>query len=296
MSTSSTSTKFLWIAAILFIKVTFSKHEHICPKGYTAVSNNLDGKGKLWSKPHPDRSRTIYDCARNCDLRNGCTGFEYAEGASETGACGTYTGGNSNVQKDEKRLMKGSNWRSCQKDLICPEGYTAISQNLDGNGKVWSKPHPDKSRTKDDCARICDSRSGCTGFEYAEGTHQTGACGTYTGGESNVMKNENRLKKGSNWRSCQKNPICPEGYMAIAQNLDGKGKVWSKPHPDKGRTISDCANICNGRNGCTGFEYAEGARETGACGTYTGGKSNVRKDEKRLEKGSNWRSCQLRHT
>jgi len=284
------------MAAVLLIKLTYSL---TCPIGYRAIAQNLDGKGKVWSWPHPDKSRTISDCAWICDRRRDCTGFEYAEGASETGACGTYTGGESNVQKDEQRLDNGSNWRSCQKDpicpkgdiAICPEGYTAISQNLDGKGKFWSKPHPLESRTKDDCAKICDSRSGCTGFEYAEGADETGACGTYTGGDSNVMKDEGRLQIGSNWKSCQKDSICPKGYTAVPQNLEGKGKVWSEPNPDRCRTINDCANICEDRNGCTGFEYAEGALETGACATYTGGYLNVYYDDSRLEKGSNWRSC-----
>jgi len=85
--------------------------------------------------------------------------------------------------------------------------------------------------------------------------------------------------------------ICPAGYTAIDQNLDGTGKVWSQPHPDPSRTIEDCAAICNARTGCTGFEFAAGASEHGACGTYTGGRGNVRGDERRTSDGSNWRSC-----
>jgi hypothetical protein len=291
MRTSTSALKVLWIAATL-LKLTFSRSVPICPKGYTAIAENLDGKGKVWSKPHPDRSRTIGDCARICDGRNDCTGFEYAEGRHETGACGTYTGGNCNVRRNEGRLKKGSNWRSCQKDHMCPFGFTAISENLDGKGKVWSKPHPNRCRTIYECAKICDRRSGCTGFEYAKGPRATGACGTYTGGISNIRNDEKRLEKRSNWLSCQKDPICPEGYTAISENLDGKGKVWSKPHPDKSRTIDDCARICDGRNDCTGFEYAEGPHETGACGTYSGGNCNVQRNEGRLKTRSNWRSCQ----
>jgi len=87
--------------------------------------------------------------------------------------------------------------------------------------------------------------------------------------------------------------ICPAGYSAIDQNLDGTGKVWSQPHPDASRTIEDCAAICNDRSGCTGFEFAAGPSEHGACGTYTGGSSNIRGDEGRTSVGSNWRSCMV---
>ena len=87
----------------------------LCPSGYDAVSENLDGTGKEWAQPHQDSSRTIYDCASICDERQDCTGFEFAEGDSETGACGTYTGGDGNLLKDEGRLDSDSNWRSCIK-------------------------------------------------------------------------------------------------------------------------------------------------------------------------------------
>ena len=85
--------------------------------------------------------------------------------------------------------------------------------------------------------------------------------------------------------------ICPSGYDAVATNLDGTGKRWAQPHPSASRTIQQCADICNARGGCTGFEYADGPREHGACGTYTGGESNQRANEDRLAAGANWRSC-----
>ena len=84
-----------------------------CPSGYDAVSEDLNGTGKKWARPHQDSSRTINDCASICDERQGCTGFEFAEGGSTTGACGTYTGGNGNMLNDDGRLNSHSDWRSC---------------------------------------------------------------------------------------------------------------------------------------------------------------------------------------
>merc|ERR1719174_2592498 len=72
-------------------------------------------------------------------------------------------------------------------------------------------------------------------------------------------------------------PFCPDGYYSVAQNLDGSGKKWSQPHPDPNRSMDECAAICDSRHGCTGYEYAEGPKEHGACGTYTGGNSNIKK-------------------
>mmetsp|Transcript_31556 Transcript_31556/g.50337 ORF Transcript_31556/g.50337 Transcript_31556/m.50337 type:complete len:688 (-) Transcript_31556:155-2218(-) len=89
-------------------------------------------------------------------------------------------------------------------DATCPAGYQGIPNNLDGEGKEWAQPHPDSSRTAEECASICNAREGCTSFEYAKGASDTGACGTYTGGDSNVFSDENRLDAGSNWISCVK--------------------------------------------------------------------------------------------
>ena len=86
---------------------------------------------------------------------------------------------------------------------ICPLGYTPINENLSGSGMLWALPNPDPSRTLQQCADICNNRSGCTSFEYANGPHQQGGCGTYTGGDSNIDKNVNRCGSGSNWISFQ---------------------------------------------------------------------------------------------
>ena len=87
---------------------------------------------------------------------------------------------------------------------ICPLGYYSVDQDLDGTGKEWAKPSLDSSRSLQHCADICNHRSGCTSFEYANGPHQQGGCGTYTGGDGNIQNqnNENRTQPGSNWFSC----------------------------------------------------------------------------------------------
>ena len=87
---------------------------------------------------------------------------------------------------------------------ICPEGYYSIAENLDGAGKTWVQPITDPTRTLLDCAEICNDTTGCTSFEYANGPDEHGACGWYTGGDSNIKANENRTQANSNWYSCMK--------------------------------------------------------------------------------------------
>ena len=84
--------------------------------------------------------------------------------------------------------------------------------------------------------------------------------------------------------------LCPDGYKIVNQDLDGTGKEWSLPHPDSNRTLQQCADICNARSGCTSFEYANGPDHHGACGTYTGGDSNLGQD-KSPDLAENWYGC-----
>jgi len=104
---------------------------------------------------------------------------------------------------------------------ICPMGYDAVSYDVIGEGELWAEPRHDVSRTISDCARICDEREGCTGFEFAvrEGTNdaqnEKGMCGTYTG-DSGYNRNHgwlnqgnfnNRLAEGAIWRSCKERGV-----------------------------------------------------------------------------------------
>jgi hypothetical protein len=58
---------------------------------------------------------------------------------------------------------------------------------------------------------------------------------------------------------------------------------------DSDRTLDQCANICSGRLGCTGFEFFKGPGVyTGFCGTYTAGVKNVQTGVKSTK---NWQSC-----
>ena len=84
--------------------------------------------------------------------------------------------------------------------------------------------------------------------------------------------------------------LCPAGYKTVAQDLDGAGQEWSEPHPDASRTLQQCADICNARSGCTSFEYANGPAMHGACGTYTGGDSNLGQI-KDTDLAENWYGC-----
>jgi len=100
----------------------------------------------------------------------------------------------------------------------CPSGFTAISENLDGEGEWWVPPsllvdQPIESA----CASACSGYEfefgkKCTGFEFGPvqsvwGQYQTigeYACATFSGGDSNISNGAGRLKPDSPWRSCIK--------------------------------------------------------------------------------------------
>ena len=76
-----------------------------CGTGFELVAMNLDGTGKLFSYP----GQGIENCARECNNRKGCTGFEYNHAGNEKYKCATYTGGDSNL----KTTGQSSSWTSC---------------------------------------------------------------------------------------------------------------------------------------------------------------------------------------
>ena len=83
---------------------------------------------------------------------------------------------------------------------------------------------------------------------------------------------------------------CPEGYESDSRELGGAypDQKWTIPYPG---SLQGCADVCNNREGCTSFAYANGPKKHGACGTYTGGDSNLGKEAGRKRADSDWFSC-----
>ena len=65
----------------------------------------MDGVGKQFTSP----GEGVENCKDACNKRIGCTGFEYNENGSKNYACGTYTGGNENLQG----AAQVEGWISC---------------------------------------------------------------------------------------------------------------------------------------------------------------------------------------
>jgi len=101
----------------------------------------------------------------------------------------------------------------------CPSGFTAISQNLDGEGKMWIPPSrlSEWGETIESaCAFACtqfhpkEMEVPCTGFEFGPAQSTWGpykeigenACAVFTAGEDNISNNAGRLNRDSPWKSC----------------------------------------------------------------------------------------------
>ena len=61
--------------------------------------------------------KEIANCADACNVREGCTSFEFNHDGSKNYRCGTFTAGDSNVQNQDQ--IPG--WTSCIKGTTCPE-------------------------------------------------------------------------------------------------------------------------------------------------------------------------------
>jgi hypothetical protein len=214
---------------------------------------------------------SFQDCKGNCKSDDDCSVWQfYLNGQCWRGHPTTCS-----AERDARVVKGGYRWYINNGDSeededveaegevetpTCPDGYDAIDENLDGEGKEWS--NHDASRTIEDCAQICDERSGCTAFEYKTGGF--GSCGTYTAGTDNIQDDEDRTDPSSTWRSCV--VALPEFSRAsgwkggVASDCDNLGCQTVD-------SVASCANICSGEEECNVFNYCpEGADCTSGAG------------------------------
>merc|ERR1739845_309925 len=124
-------------------------------------------------------------------------------------------------------------------DTICPAGYTATTQNVDGGGKQWSN-HDDIQG----CADACTSRHGCDVFEYAVSGGEKTKCGTYTTGHT--MSGT----QVSGWQTCSKSstaaePPCVCGHDSKCCDPNYKWNAQRGIYVP--RTSCSCWYQCSGR-------------------------------------------------
>ena len=81
-----------------------------CGDGYTFSTKDLDGEGKQFSNP----GEGIENCMDACNNRGDCTSFEYNHGGEEGFKCGTYSGGDSNLNDQDDTQL--STWTTCVKN------------------------------------------------------------------------------------------------------------------------------------------------------------------------------------
>ena len=90
----------------LFVKLAC---DETCGCGYRYSTLDLSGADNLESFP----GQGIENCANTCNARKGCTSFEYNHAGNDNYYCGTYTAGDSNVQKGNQSPQ----WTSCIKGI-----------------------------------------------------------------------------------------------------------------------------------------------------------------------------------
>jgi len=241
----------------------------LLPSGNVRAWLGIQKKSGVWRSDDPSYGQITYNWGQN----EGNTGESTAGMVWQQGWDGQWYDVN-----NDGRL----HYAVCA-PVVVPDGYTHYTETCVSGANIVLY----KDRSVQECADLCDSNSECFGFEY----------GINYAPSASYEPRDCQLQSSAAYQSCggtkynldfflKMNAICPSGFEAISFNLDGEGKTWAQS--DSSRTIQDCANICKGRIGCTGFEYNE---NDGRCGTYTGGTSNVQQDESRLDAGSIWRSC-----
>ena len=81
-----------------------------CGCGYTFTTKRLG----YYGHDSTVDVKSIYLCAKNCDDRDGCTGFRYDHEGIENYNCKTYTGGKRTIGISEE----ASGWTNCLKGKL----------------------------------------------------------------------------------------------------------------------------------------------------------------------------------
>jgi len=218
-------------------------------------------------------TQDAHECARRCESAPDCIGSSWwSDGGCHLSTYGAHLVADSHVMSSR-----------CS-EINVLDRYDRIFQGcIHGSNIIL---HTGKS--VEECSVLCDVMDDCWAFEY----------GVNYGGSGQYKAGDCQLQSSATVSDCdgahynldlyikRAHNICPSGFDAISNNLDGEGKKWASDKSS--RTVQECANICKDRYGCTGFEYNE---KDGRCGTYTGGSINVQRDEGRLYAASEWRSC-----
>jgi len=166
----------------------------------------------------------------------------------------------------------------------CPieKGFCVQPNGRDQNSGVIkvSSVNGNTKEAQKKCLAACRARKGATGCEVI---WDQGNRGCYI--HTKPVARGNKRPRHMCWVFSKCKGKCPAGYQYTSKDIDGKGKSWSFP----GKGVQKCAAVCNRRRGCTGFEYNWKGNERYKCGTYTGGKSNLK--GRRTGGHTNWNTC-----
>lgn len=169
--------------------VSCTRARPACPSGYDIVENDLSGGGKVWHT-----ASNVASCKSFCESIADCNAIEFAWDGKERTKCATYTATKTDLDTGH---LQHEGWMSCARVPACPSGYEKQTHDLGGGGKEWSY-----AQSADGCASTCQTRGGCTAFEYAWDGEEMTKCATYTADKESLDAGRDQ-KLG--WLSCTKN-------------------------------------------------------------------------------------------
>lgn len=167
-----------------------------------------------------------------------------------------------------------------ENDRSCPLGYNPTSRGTPGIG---GGARSEVLRSQEECAAICESRAGCSRFDFNSDARAQDfqTCFTYT--DDSGPFEETQLSPG--WIICQKDvktPPCPTGYASSKFKAGGVGKMAESGSVG----LEECSRLCEGKSGCMTFEHND---ETQECVTYDDGAANLLAQEQ----APNWTTCRV---
>merc|ERR1719336_2016590 len=237
-----------------------------------------------------DRYYSVDECANLCNGLDGCVGFQYGTNARSgwclpVGEGCSGTGGNANwnfYDLASSCSFEGDSTTetpetSTDSPADCAPTFEADCKEY---GSVRMAQY-NGDYTAEQCAEICEGLSGCAGFQLGVGGKRAGDCLPVTAGCATAGKSANWVYhdlgdfnacSGDSSTSDPETTSFPALFCEPAWESDCKEYRSVKMAQYNGDyTPEQSAEICDGLDGCAGFQLGVGGKRAGDCLPVTAG-------------------------
>lgn len=263
-----------------------SAADYHCPQGYWSLGFNghLKGANHVGCGIGGCDSRYVHStpsaCAQRCEAEAECEAFSFAPvggdpSYSDTTVCTIYdaeqstpnarlAGSNSeysqifckSADRNRNAYLSGLRTANGRDGQTCGHlsDFVHVPRDLDESG--WSQQtHKTSKHGPQECAKICEDKCGCVGFEYRFDQETHSNCHTWLGVEGDVVDDS---EEKDDWLTCVPANGEKQCLTEYKFTIGWESGVAAECHNLDCHTVDSvdtCAAFCNEKDACNVFNY-----------------------------------------